>query len=101
MSDGKVKKMANRNMYIKCIFYINYIFYWSGRSTNNPYFFYTIKPLKKDAVLVIDIKCPLCNDIERVVILQYSSEESRKKFLESPDELDLNWTPIIDNNSID
>lgn len=62
--------------------------------------FYTIKPLKKDAVLVIDIKCPLCMDVERVVILQYSSEESKKKFLENSNESDLSWTPIINDNFV-
>ena len=62
--------------------------------------FYTIKPLKNDAVLVIDIKCPLCLETERVVVLQYSSEESKKSFLENPGELNLNWTPILDNDLV-
>lgn len=63
--------------------------------------FYTIKPLKKDAVLVIDIKCPLCLEVERVVVLQYSSEESRKSFLKNSNESNLDWTPILDDDLVD
>jgi hypothetical protein len=63
--------------------------------------FYTIKPLKRDAVLVIDIRCPLCLEIERVVVLQYSSEESRKSFLKNSNESNLDWTPIIEDDLVD
>lgn len=63
--------------------------------------FCTIKPVKKDAAIVIDVTCPSCSEIERVVVLQYSSEENKEKILKNLNESDLTWTPVIDNDSLE
>ncbi len=62
--------------------------------------FFIVKPTNNDATLVVDIKCPLCSDTDRLVLLQYSSEKSKEKILKDSNECDLTWTPIIDNDLV-
>lgn len=63
--------------------------------------FCLIKPQEEDAAIVIDVKCPNCAQIERMVLLQYSSEENREKLLKNLDEMDLSWSSILENEVVD
>jgi hypothetical protein len=54
-----------------------------------------IKPQKDNRVIVLDITCPHCGDTERVKLLQFDSEEARKKLLR--DDATLSWSLILDN----
>lgn len=58
--------------------------------------FCLIKPQEEDAAIVVDIQCPDCSHIERMVLLQYSSEANRKRLLEKLDEVDLSWTSVLE-----
>lgn len=53
------------------------------------------KPMDREAAIVIDIKCPACQSTERITLLQYSSEESKKKILENLNSIDFSWVPSI------
>lgn len=57
--------------------------------------FCTIKPYKEDAALVVDIKCPNCSQVERIVMLQYSSEENKKKILENLNNTEFKWSHMV------
>lgn len=57
--------------------------------------FCTIKPYKEDAALVVDIKCPNCSEIERIVVLQYSSEENKKEILENLNNTEFKWSSMV------
>lgn len=57
--------------------------------------FCLIKPQEEDAAIVLDIKCPNCAQIERMVLLQYSSEENKKKLMENLNEVDLSWSSTL------
>jgi len=52
------------------------------------------KPPKGNAIIVVSIKCPMCGETERLKIMKYDSEESRKQL---SDEADLYWAVVIDN----
>lgn len=52
----------------------------------------TIKPTKEDApIIVIEITCPVCNEIKRVTFLQYTSEENKKDLLSNLNDFDVSW----------
>lgn len=63
--------------------------------------FCLIKPQEEDAAIVIDIKCPNCAQIERMVLLQYSSEGNKEKLLKNLDKMDLSWSSILENEVVD
>jgi len=48
-----------------------------------------------DLALIIDLQCPMCDTLERVKILRYTSEEKREQLLE--DDVDLHWAIVVDN----
>lgn len=60
-----------------------------------------IKPQEEDAAIVIDIQCPNCSQIERMVLLQYSSDENKERLLERLDEADLSWTSVLETEVVD
>lgn len=60
-----------------------------------------IKPQDEDAAIVVDIKCPNCGQIERMVLLQYSSEENKKKLLDNLDKIDLSWSSVLENEVLE
>lgn len=64
----------------------NTLFYDCSCGTNG---FCVVKPQEEDVIIIVDVQCPICGDIERVVLLQYSSEENKKKALTNLNELDL------------
>ena len=53
----------------------------------------SVKPMDMDAAIVIDVKCPACKEVERMTLLQYSSEESKKHLLNNLNNIDLSWVP--------
>lgn len=70
----------------------NTIFYECDCGTKG---FCMIKPHETDAAIVIDVKCPTCDAIERIVLLQYSSDEYKKEMLDKLDETELSWSPVL------
>lgn len=74
----------------------NILFYHCKCGTRG---FCVVKPQDNEAVIMIDVQCPLCGDIERVVLLQYNSEESKEKALNNLNELELSWTYIGRNEA--
>jgi len=62
--------------------------------------FCTIKPQEEDAAIVVDIRCPNCSEIERMVLLQYSSEENREILEKSLNETEFAWSSIIENKEL-
>ena len=63
--------------------------------------FCMIKPQEEDAAIVIDIRCPNCSEIERMVLLQYSSEENRKILEKNLNDTEFAWSSIIENKVLD
>ena len=61
----------------------------------------SFKPLKKESTIVIDIKCPACQDTERVTLLQYKNEGNKKKMLDNIESEDLSWAPFINEEILD
>lgn len=55
----------------------------------------SFKPMDRDAAIVIDIKCPACNEVERITLLQYSSDEVKEKLLDNLNNVDLSWVPTF------
>lgn len=50
-----------------------------------------IKPLKVDGVIVTQIRCPSCDQMIFVTVMQYSSEESAKTLMDNIDSIDFSW----------
>ena len=72
----------------------NILFYRCNCGTRG---FCIVKPQENDAIIVIDVQCPNCGDIERIVLLQYSSEGIKERALNDLSELDLSWAYINRN----
>ncbi len=52
------------------------------------------KPPKGNAIIMVVIRCPMCEATERLKIMKYDTEESKKQLtIES----DLYWAVVIDN----
>jgi hypothetical protein len=60
-----------------------------------------VKPVEEDAAIVVDVKCPLCLDVKRVVLTQYASDENGQKLKNSLNEAPLSWSPVISNKITD
>ena len=55
----------------------------------------SFKPMDRDAAIVIDLRCPACQQTERVTLLQYSDEKAKKDILDNFENVDLSWVPSI------
>jgi len=55
----------------------------------------SFKPLTRDAAIVIDLMCPACHDTERITLLQYSDDKTKKRLLDNFNNIDLSWVPSI------
>lgn len=53
------------------------------------------KPPEGNAVMLLEIKCPMCETSEHLKIMKYDSEKS-KELLNDKD-VELHWTIIMDN----
>lgn len=60
-----------------------------------------IKPQETDAAIVVDVRCPICLDVKRVVLTQYGSEEDRQEIVNNLDNMNLSWSLIISNDIIE
>lgn len=49
-----------------------------------------VKPQKDEAAIVVDVRCPVCLSVERVVLLQYKSDEEKSKIKNG----DLSWSSV-------
>jgi len=49
-----------------------------------------VKPQKDEAAIVVDVRCPACLSVERVVLLQYKSDEEKSKIKNG----DLSWSSV-------
>lgn len=63
--------------------------------------FCLVKEQDQDAAVVLDVECPHCSHVERMVLLQYSSEENKKKLLENLNEMDLSWSFVLENEVVE
>jgi hypothetical protein len=57
--------------------------------------------MDEDAAIVIDLKCLGCSGTERLMLLQYSDEESKKKILDNLNEVELSWVPSFNEEVLD
>lgn len=55
----------------------------------------SFKPLNKDSAIVIDLKCPACQETERMTLLQYESEAAKKNMIRNLNNIDFSWVPFI------
>jgi hypothetical protein len=60
-----------------------------------------VKPLEGEAAIVVDVRCPVCLSAERIVIVQYESEEEKYKIMENLNDVDLSWSTIISNEVVE
>jgi hypothetical protein len=56
-----------------------------------------IKPLGKNSALVMYLPCALCSQMEKVVLIQYETDEEKEKILNNLNETELSWTLILSN----
>lgn len=76
----------------------NKIYYKCGCGTKG---FCMVKPQEEDAAIVIDVRCPNCGCSERMVLLQYSSEENKEKILKNLNNTEFAWSSVIENRIIE
>ncbi len=60
-----------------------------------------IKPLKNSGTIVINLRCAMCGDLERLLLLQYKSEEEKIKLSEDINKQDLSWSLILMNEVVE
>lgn len=61
----------------------------------------SFKPMDRDAAIVIDLRCPACQETERMTLLQYSDEDSKRNILNNLDNMDLSWVPFVNEEILD
>jgi len=59
-----------------------------------------IKPLSESAAIIVDINCPMCDAVERVTLLQYTTEEEKEAILNDFENTDFSWSIILSNESV-
>lgn len=60
----------------------------------------SFKPLDRDAAIVIDLRCPACQETERITLLQYKTESNRQRILDNIENIDLSWVPYINEEML-
>jgi hypothetical protein len=58
------------------------------------------KPIDKEGPMVVNLRCPVCEETERVTLIQYKNEKNRKEILDNIESMDLTWTPSF-NEEVD
>ncbi len=61
----------------------------------------TVKPMDRDAALVIDVCCPKCDAKERMVLMQYSSEDKKEHLEEAVKDMELSWGMTLNNKELE
>ena len=51
----------------------------------------TIKPTEDDSTIVIEVICPVCNEMKKVTLIQYSSEKNKQLLLDNLNNFDISW----------
>lgn len=74
----KIIKQKRNTIYYKC----------EGCGTSG---MCTIKPTEDDSTIVVEIICPVCSEMKRVTIIQYSSEKNKQGLLNNLDKFDMSW----------
>ena len=54
-----------------------------------------VKPQEGNAVIVVDVRCPICLEEGKRVVLSQSDGNN------DPENLEFSWSPIISNDIID
>lgn len=60
-----------------------------------------VKPVGLNAVNVVDVWCPICYAVERVVLIQYVSEDDKQRMIDNLNEEELSWSIIISNEIVE
>jgi hypothetical protein len=55
----------------------------------------SFKPMNREAAIVMDIKCPSCQETERITFIQYNDEVSKRIMINNINNIDLSWVPSI------
>ncbi len=53
-----------------------------------------LKTLADSGTIIVDVRCPVCLDVERVVLEQYKEDDTR-------DGSDISWSIILSNEIIE
>ena len=53
-----------------------------------------VKPQKDESTIVVDVRCPVCLSVERVVLMQYKSDEEKSKIKKNLNDVDLSWSSV-------
>lgn len=59
-----------------------------------------IKPLSSDAALVVNLECPMCFQVERLTLIQYTDDKSKDKLISTLNEKEMTWAIILSNEVI-
>lgn len=55
----------------------------------------SFKPIDTDSLIVFDVRCPNCFSTERITILQYRNKTIKNKIVSDLDNIDLTWSPTL------
>ena len=53
------------------------------------------KSPNESTVIILDLKCPMCEYVERLKLIKYNSEENKTELLK--EDADLYWAIVVDN----
>lgn len=59
-----------------------------------------VRPVGTSKAILVDVGCPVCFSRERVVLLQYDTDEERDRLIENLNEEELSWSLILSNEVV-
>lgn len=59
-----------------------------------------IKPLGKSDAIVVHVSCPMCDAVERVTLVQYDTDDDKRRLLKNLDEMTLGGSLVLSNETI-
>lgn len=59
-----------------------------------------IKPLSEEGAIVVNLRCAMCESLDRLVLLQYKSTERKTKMLENLNSEKMSWSLILSNELV-
>lgn len=59
-----------------------------------------IKPLGKSDTLVMNLSCAMCDQTEKVVFVQYETEEDKELLMKNLNDAELSWSLVLSNEII-
>ena len=60
-----------------------------------------VKPLKDEGTIVVNLKCAMCGELSRVVLLQYKADGHKSDLLDHTGENELSWSLVLSNEIIE